>query len=404
MPALSLVMPCYNRAHDLSRVLEAYDRQEGDEPFELIAVDDASRDATVAVLQGFAPRRFALRVERLPVNSGPATARNRGLELVDSPLVAFVGDDIAPAADFVAGHVRAHTAHPQPEVAILGRVEWPANMPRNTLMEHIDGVGAQQFSYHYFQDGHEYDYRHLYTANVSLKRDFLHTHAARFDTDFPHAAFEDAELAFRLAQHGLRILYDASIVGYHYHYYTIWTFSQRQYRCGQMAGIFARKHPRLAPDLRITKTRLLVLLAALHTVDRVRPGQRDQAAWIERRALDLASAYEWAPHALLDGLYLGILDYYWQRGLIDAVFRSPEVARRVRDAHAAAALGPLLRSFLERAPAHGVAVPWPGVQRLRQELRAAEPLLMRSALFNRILPAWGRWLYQRFWYTPLSAT
>jgi cellulose synthase/poly-beta-1,6-N-acetylglucosamine synthase-like glycosyltransferase len=43
---LTLVMPCYNRARDLQRVLEAYDRQETDAPFEILAVDDASTDDT----------------------------------------------------------------------------------------------------------------------------------------------------------------------------------------------------------------------------------------------------------------------------------------------------------------------------------------------------------------------
>jgi hyaluronan synthase len=39
-------MPCHNRAHDLTRVLAAYDAQTGDVPFEIVAVDDGSRDDT----------------------------------------------------------------------------------------------------------------------------------------------------------------------------------------------------------------------------------------------------------------------------------------------------------------------------------------------------------------------
>ena len=54
--AISLVMPCYNRAHDLQRVLQAYDQQTGQPPFEIIAIDDASTDATYQVLSSYQPQ------------------------------------------------------------------------------------------------------------------------------------------------------------------------------------------------------------------------------------------------------------------------------------------------------------------------------------------------------------
>src|SRR4029453_2231647 len=49
-PAISIVMPCHHRGDVLPRALDAYDRQDGDAPFEIIAVDDASSDGTAAVL------------------------------------------------------------------------------------------------------------------------------------------------------------------------------------------------------------------------------------------------------------------------------------------------------------------------------------------------------------------
>src|SRR4029453_65025 len=124
---------------------------------------------------------YDLRVERLERSGGPASARNRGLELARGPLGLFVGDDVRPAPQVVAGHVAARAGAPRDSIAVLGRVEWPADLPVNTLMAHIDGVGAQQFSYHYLRDGEEYDYRHLYTANVSLKTEFLRAEDTRLD-------------------------------------------------------------------------------------------------------------------------------------------------------------------------------------------------------------------------------
>ena len=386
-PAISLVMPCFDRAHDLARVLRAYDEQVGDAPFEIVAVDDGSRDATSAVLASYRPRRYVLRPERLPVNSGPAAARNRGLQLAQAPIVLFVGDDIVPAHDLVVGHVRAHQAHPEPGTAILGRVAWPPDMPRTTLMEHIDGIGAQQFSYHYLADGAEYDFRHFYTANVSLKARLARDAGVAFDTSFPYAAMEDAEFAYRLTPHGLRIRYAADLLGHHYHFHTIWSFAERQRIAGQMAAHFVRKHPEVSSQLRVTQTRLLAALPALVALERVvRPGL--DAAALEQYALTLASTYEWTPHQLLDELYLGLLDYFWQAGIIVGVFS--ERAARVGDAYAAVVLAPLLRRFLERAPGHGVPLPFAHPGRLHAALLRTEPIVMRRPLFGRTLPQWAR--------------
>ncbi len=386
-PAISVIMPCHNRAHDLTRVLLAYDAQEGTAPFEIVAVDDGSRDATSAVLEAHRPSRYSLRCERLPVGGGPAGARNRALELVRAPLALFVGDDIVPRPDLIARHLAAHAAAPDDGSAVLGRVAWPHDLPRNTLMEHIDGVGAQQFSYHYLRDGEECDYRHFYTSNVSIKTALARSAGARFDTAFPFAAMEDAEFAYRLRAHGLRIRYHADLVAYHYHFHTIWSFADRQYRAGQMAALFATKHPTLATDLRVSQTRLLGVLPWAVTVDRAfRP--RLDAATLERHLLTVCSAYEWAPHPLLDGLYLGALDYYWQKGLIDGVFTGRR-AERVRDAYAATAVAPLLRRFIEHALAVGVPVPIAHPEQLRAALLRTEPAMLRRRIRGRTPAEWA---------------
>jgi GT2 family glycosyltransferase len=386
-PAISVIMPCHNRAHDLARVLAAYDAQRGAPPFEIVAIDDGSRDATAAVLAAHRSPRFTVRSERSAASAGPAAARNRALELVRAPLALFVGDDILPAPDLIAGHVAAHADAPEPGSAVLGRVAWPDDLPRTTLMEHIDGVGAQQFSYHYLRDGEECDFRHFYTANVSIKTALARAAGIRFDVAFPFAAMEDAEFAYRLGAHGLRIRYRADLVAYHYHFHTIWSFAERQYRAGRMAALFAAKHPTQATALRVSQTRLLAALPLTVAVDRVFRRRLD-AATLENQLLRLCSAYEWTPHPLLDGLYLGALDYFWQKGLIDGVF-SARRAERVCAAYAAAALAPLLRRFIEHALAVGVPLPIAHPERLRAALLRTEPAVLRRRLGGRTPAEWA---------------
>ena len=339
-PAISVIMPCYNRAHDLIRTLEAYDQQQGLQPFELIAVDDCSTDQTQAVLRSYQPRRFSLKVVRHDQNQGPAAARNRGLDLAVAPLLLFVGDDILPDPFMIEGHLAAHRYYPKTEISILGRVDWAADLPVNTLMAHIDGIGAQQFSYYYMRDGHEYDFRHFYTANISMKRDLLCAQPNGFDTQFPYAAFEDSELSYRLAQQGMRIVYHSHLLGFHYHYHTIWTFSLRQYRAGMMACLLARKHPSASKWLmgKAWPYHLLVWSA----LARFQKPLGESLGSLENRALHWASQHEWVPHPDLDRAYLTILSYFFTKGVAYGTYGDTPQSNRIANFLAQRRLVPLL--------------------------------------------------------------
>ena len=345
LPVLSIVMPCFNRAFDLQKALRQYDRQHGNIPFELIAVDDASTDRTYEILSSYQSSRYQLVVKRQEQNGGPAVARNAGIPLARGSLMAFVGDDIFPALDFVEGHVQAHKTFPRREVAILGRVNWGRELPVNRLMDYIDGEGAQQFSYHYLRDGRNYDFRHLYTANISLKKDLLIEQTHGFDTDFPYPAFEDAELGYRLAQRGMHVLYCAGIQAGHYHYHTTWSFVRRQYLCGISSRILIQKHPELGrhPSFRGHYRRLAAMIKPEHVVRGFRGA--DQVDRWDQAAYHLASIYEWSEIPGLAKLYGPLLDYAYYNGVIAQVLGKSAYRQWAHAAHASAYLLPAIRRF-----------------------------------------------------------
>jgi glycosyltransferase involved in cell wall biosynthesis len=340
-------MPCYNRANELRRVLDAYENQRLEQPFEVIAVDDASSDDTLEVLTSYQPTRYALHVEHLEENQGPAAARNRGISLAKAPVIMFVGDDILPRSDLLRGHLAAHRRNPENEIAILGKVVWPNDFPVNTLMRHIDGVGSQQFSYHFLIDGEQYDFRHLYTANISLKRSMLFSQDTWFDTGFQFAALEDAELGYRLSRDGLRIIYASNLIGYHYHYHNVWTFTTRQYRVGLMATKFIEKYPEVRTSIVGRKWPYqLYYWRLLSALGKYSPGSTD---WLESECLHLLSEYEWREHALLDHLYLQILRYYFYKGLIYGALGESDETQKVRSLYADRVLVPLLSWFIQES-------------------------------------------------------
>jgi len=87
-PAISVVIPTYNRARLLPRALASALAQvrSGDE---VIVVDDGSTDGTPAVLAAYSDRVRSVRT----VNRGAGAARNEGVRHARNPLVAFLDSD-----------------------------------------------------------------------------------------------------------------------------------------------------------------------------------------------------------------------------------------------------------------------------------------------------------------------
>lgn len=90
---VTVLMPTYNVAPYVKEAIESVLRQTYRD-FELLVVDDASTDDTLAVVRSIDDPR--IRIAAFPDNVGLAENLNRGLALIDTELVARMdGDDIA---------------------------------------------------------------------------------------------------------------------------------------------------------------------------------------------------------------------------------------------------------------------------------------------------------------------
>lgn len=243
---VSVVIPTHNRWSCLEQALEALAIQTR-RPDEVIVIDDGSPDETWERLWQWRARNG----DRLPLtalrqaNQGPGQARNLGVGQAHGDLVVFIGDDTFPAPEFIEAHLRHHVEAGEP-CAIVGFTDWNRGAMRVTPFLEFVNRNGEQFAYGLFADGDELSFNCLYTSNVSLPRSVLGERP--FDRSFTGAAWEDAELGYRLTRRGLRIYYDAGARTRHHHPMTMRSFLRRQWKVGQSMATLYQLHPELECD------------------------------------------------------------------------------------------------------------------------------------------------------------
>jgi glycosyltransferase involved in cell wall biosynthesis len=100
MPHISVTIPVYNRAHLVGRTIESILNQQFQD-FDVVIVDDASKDDSVEVVKRYCARDARLRLEVNPQNLGLTRNWNRCLGLATGPLVQIMQSDDLIDADYL---------------------------------------------------------------------------------------------------------------------------------------------------------------------------------------------------------------------------------------------------------------------------------------------------------------
>jgi len=197
---LSIQLCTYNRARLLERVLEAcFDQTLAAEEYEVVLVNDGSRDDTPAVIE---------RVRRLATcaftvvhqeNGGLAKARNAGIARCTGERIAFIDDDVLPTPVFAAEHLKSDARHG--DVVVRGAAI-------NT--ESFDALPVPAWT------PRNYSGNWFWTTNVSVRRSRLDAAGGRFDESFSEYGWEDIELGLRLRALGTKAVFNRRAVVFHY--------------------------------------------------------------------------------------------------------------------------------------------------------------------------------------------
>lgn len=116
---VSVVMPAYNCERTLAQAVESVQAQSYAN-WELLILDDCSRDGTWAQIQSLAARDGRIRPIQNERNSGAGFTRNRGVQLAAGEWIAFLDSDDVWTADKLEKQLLLRSGRPEASLFFTG--------------------------------------------------------------------------------------------------------------------------------------------------------------------------------------------------------------------------------------------------------------------------------------------
>ena len=188
-PQFSIIIPCYNAGQWIRRTIDSVLAQTCAD-FEIIAVDDGSKDDTLIQLQSINdPRVIILNKE----NGGVSSARNMGLRKANGRWVTFIDADDTVESYMLEELQKAITRSPESSLFIWG-ISKDFYLPDGRLVETETRLSSTNLCIPYHSLG--WYMRYMLTSldmestcNKLFRRALVETHGIRFDEQA--VVFED---------------------------------------------------------------------------------------------------------------------------------------------------------------------------------------------------------------------
>jgi GT2 family glycosyltransferase len=241
-PRCSVIIPVYNRASMTRQCLSTLLNQPAEVDYEIIVVDDGSRDSTPRLLAGYGDR---LRVVTHTTNRGFSSGCNDGAAIANGEYLIFLNNDTLPLRGWLDALVRYADA--QPAAMVGGKLLFP-----NDTIQHA-GVTISQDRYpRHLYAGFPADHpavnrsrrMQIVTAAAALIRHRVFDEMGGFDTAFMNG-YEDVDLCLRLNERGYEVHYCHEAELYHFESVSEGRFDQLQHNTHLY---FSRWGGKIQPD------------------------------------------------------------------------------------------------------------------------------------------------------------
>ena len=226
LPNVSVIVPALNASATLRACLDSLCALEYPQAqLQLLIVDNGSHDDTRAIIQTYAPRvEYLVEPKR-----GRAAARNRGILHVRSEYIAFTDADCVVEHAWLGALVEPLRDE---TVGIVGgaiRAMYPCNA--------IEQFGERIHDHE--KAICEYKPPYVATSNWASPRAVL-IETGLFDETLVRGS--DTDLAWRIVQHGERVVYQSNAVIYHRNTNTLRRLFREGFQHGYHSVFVYRKH------------------------------------------------------------------------------------------------------------------------------------------------------------------
>ncbi len=182
-PFFSIIIPTYNRATFIGKSINSVLGQDFSD-WELIVVDDGSKDGTADVVRSIVDERVKYIFQE---NKERASARNAGVALSNGKYVTFLDSDDIFYANHLTTAVEIVKKHSEPEIFHLGYELTDLSSRRSSKIDFLPSIGNDELVYG----------NHLSCQGVFLRSDIACEN--QFNPDRELSGSEDYELWLRLA-------------------------------------------------------------------------------------------------------------------------------------------------------------------------------------------------------------
>lgn len=225
---VSVIIPTYNGALRIERCLTALKAQSDGRNVEIIVVNDGSTNNTLEVLSQYAD----IRVISQP-NAGPAAARNRGAREAVGAVILFTDDDCEPAPGWLNAMLAPFSDREVVGTKGIYRTRQKQLIARFVQIEYED-------RYRLMARHQNIDFIDTYSAGFRRGR-FLEMNG--YDTAFPVACAEDAELSYRMSAKGWKMKFVPTAIVYHQHPNSFGRYLRKKFKFAFWRVLAVRKNP-----------------------------------------------------------------------------------------------------------------------------------------------------------------
>jgi len=230
-PKLSIVIPIYNGQRTVRDTMESLKKQTFND-FEIIVVDDGSKDNTLNIVKKYADKLIINEK-----NSGPAVSRNKGIKAANSDLIILTDGDVILPDNWAENMYNALREND----VIMGKI----NIPESTFIG--DSISALGFPaggsvgfnkiWKVNKEGYT---EHASSCNMGIKKEIFEKYGY-FDESFPLAGGEDGEFPYRITRRGVKIKYEPNALAWHEPRTSLKSFIRWQFYRGRSNYYYKKK-------------------------------------------------------------------------------------------------------------------------------------------------------------------